>query len=65
MIEKSATGGGQFNAVHAAAHKRDADFVFEIADLTAKGRLRCVQPLLGREREASLLGDRNEIAKMP
>jgi hypothetical protein len=65
MIEKGATGGGQFDAVDTAAHERDADFIFQIADLTAEGRLRRVQPLLGREREASLLSDRDEIAKMP
>ena len=65
MIEKGPPGGGQFDAVHAAAHKLNADFVFEIADLPAQGRLRSVQPFLGRERKAALLGDRNEIAKVP
>src|SRR6266567_9015073 len=33
MVEKGPSGGGQFDAVHAAAHELDADLVFEIADL--------------------------------
>ena len=65
MIEKGPPGGGQFDAVHAAAHKLDADLVFEIADLATEGRLRRVQPFLSRERQAALLGDRDEIAKVP
>src|SRR5712691_6267539 len=65
MVEKGATGGGQFDAVHAAAHQLDANLVFEIADLAAEGRLRRVQPFFGRERQAALLGDRDEIAKVP
>jgi hypothetical protein len=36
MIEKGAPGGGQFDAVHAPIHKRNADFIFEIADLAAQ-----------------------------
>src|ERR1700736_4235194 len=65
MVEKGLAGGGQFDAVYAAAHQRDANFVFEIADLAAEGRLRRVQPFLCRERQAALLGDRDEIAKVP
>jgi hypothetical protein len=42
----------------------DANLIFEIADLAAEGRLRRVQPSLSREREAALLGDRDEIAKV-
>ena len=45
--------------------KLNADLVFEIADLAAERRLRRVQPFLGRERQAALLGDRDEIAKVP
>jgi hypothetical protein len=48
-----------------AAHQLDANLVFEIADLAAEGRLRRVQPFLSRERQAALLGDRDEIAKVP
>src|ERR1700738_4291114 len=65
MVEKGATGGGQFDAVHAAAHQLDANLVFEIADLAAEGRLRRVQPFLGRKRYAALFGDRDEIAEVP
>jgi hypothetical protein len=65
MVEKGATGGGQFDAVHAAAHQLNASLTFEISDLATKGRLRRVQPFLGCERQAPLLGDRNEIAKVP
>jgi hypothetical protein len=65
MIEKGPPGGGQFDAVHAAAHKLNADLVFEIADLPVERRLRGVKPFLGRERKAALLGDRDEIAKVP
>jgi hypothetical protein len=57
MVEKGATGGGQFDAVHAAAHQLNADLIFEISDLATEGRLRRVQPLLGGERQASLLCD--------
>src|SRR4029077_3198677 len=65
MVEKGATGGGQFDAVHAAAHQLNADLIFEISDLATRGRLRRRQPLLGGERQASLLCDRDEIAKVP
>src|ERR1700692_982448 len=64
MVEKGLTSGGQFDAVHAAAHQLDANLVFEIADLAAEGRLRRVQPFLSRERQAALLGDGDEITKM-
>src|SRR2546430_7845299 len=65
MVEKGAAGGGQFDAVHAAAHQLDADLIFEIADLTTEGRLRRVQLFLGRDRQASGLGNRDEVAKVP
>src|SRR5271169_3775405 len=65
MVEKGATGGGQFDAVHAAADQLNADLIFEISDLATEGRLRRVQPLLGGERQASLLCHRDEIAKVP
>ena len=65
MVEKGAPGGGQFDAVHAAAHELNADLIFEIADLATEGRLRRVEPFLRRQRQAALLGDRDEIAKVP
>ncbi len=64
MIEKGAPGGGQFDAVHAAVQQRNADLVFEIADLAAQRRLRRMQPLLGGDRQASRLRDRDKIAKV-
>ena len=33
--------------------------------LAAEGRLRRVQPFFSRERQAALLGNRDEIAKVP
>jgi hypothetical protein len=49
VVEKGPPGGGQFDAVHAAAYKLDADLVFEIADLTTEGKLGRVQLFLSRE----------------
>src|ERR1700738_4850748 len=65
MVEKGLAGGGQLDAAHAAADQLDANLAFELADLTAAGRLRRVQPLLGRERQAALFGGRDEKAKVP
>jgi hypothetical protein len=65
MVEEGAAGGRQFNAVHAAAHKLNTDLIFEISDLTTEGRLRRVQLFLGRDRQASGLGNRDEVAKVP
>jgi hypothetical protein len=48
---------------HAAAHQLNADLIFEIADLTTEGRLRRVQLFLGRDRQASGLGNSDEVAK--
>ena len=58
-------GGGQFDAAHAAIQELNADLIFEIADLATQGRLRRVEPFLRRQRQAALLGDRDEIAKVP
>jgi hypothetical protein len=65
MVEKGLACVGQLDAVHAAPHKLGADLVFEITGLTAQRRLCRMQPFLSRERQAALLGDRNEIAKVP
>src|ERR1700676_2761543 len=65
VVEKGLAGGGQLDAAHAAAHQLDANLVFEIADLAAEGRLGGVQPFLSRQRQAALLGHRDEIAKVP
>ncbi len=50
--------------MYAAAQQRNADLVFEIANLAAQRRLGRVQPFLGRERQAALLGDGDEIATL-
>jgi hypothetical protein len=63
--KKGAAGGGQFNAVHAASHQLDTDLIFEISDLTTEGRLRRVQLFRSRDRQASGLGNRDEVAKVP
>jgi hypothetical protein len=65
MVEKGAAGGGQFDPVHAAGHQLNADLIFEIADLTTEGRLRRVQLFLSRDRQASGLGNSDEVAKVP
>jgi hypothetical protein len=65
MIEKRAACGSEPNAVDAAGQQRHANFVFEIAYLPAQRRLRRVQPPLGRDRNAALICDRDEITKMP
>ena len=65
MVEKSSAGSSQRDAVHAADYQLGADLVLESADLPTKGRLRGVQPFIGSQRQASLLGDGDEIAKVP
>ena len=64
MVEKGASGGGQFDPVHASIHQRNADLVFEVADLATERRLRRVELFLGRDRQAARLGDCDEIAKV-
>jgi hypothetical protein len=65
MLKERAASRCQFDPMHAAAHKRDADLALEVANLAAERRLRRVQPLLGGVLQASRLGDRDEIAKVP
>ena len=65
MVEKGAPGGGQFDAVDAAVQELNADLVFQITDLATERRLRRMQPFFSRDREASSLGDRDEIAEVP
>jgi hypothetical protein len=50
VVEKELACSGQFDAMHAAAHQLDPNLIFEIVDLAAEGRLRCVQPFLSCER---------------
>jgi hypothetical protein len=55
----------QLDAAHAARQKLRADLIFEVANLTAQGRLGRMQPTFGSNREAPRLGNGDEIAKMP
>jgi hypothetical protein len=63
VIEKRTSRSGEFDAARAARQELRAGFIFEIADLAAKRRLRRVQPAFGRDGEAALLGHRHEIPK--
>jgi hypothetical protein len=65
VIEECPTCRRQFSASNAPNQKLSTDFHFQIAHLPAERRLRRVQPSLGRERDAALLRDRNEIAQVP
>jgi hypothetical protein len=65
MVEEGAPGGGQLDALGAAAEQRDADLVFQVSDLAAELRLRGVQPPRRRDRQAACLGDRHEVAQVP
>ena len=65
VVEECSTGRGQLDASNCANEELGADLSFEIAYLPAERRLRGVQPFFGRQRNAALLGDRNEIAKVP
>jgi 3-oxoacyl-[acyl-carrier protein] reductase len=64
MIEKGATGNCQFRSLRAAIQELNANFLVEIADLTAEGRLGGVKPFFGGERQASRLGNSDEIPKV-
>jgi hypothetical protein len=65
MVEKDPTRGGQLDATSAAEQQLRADLVLQVPDLPTEGRLRCVEPPLGSHGEAPLLGDSDEIPKMP
>jgi hypothetical protein len=62
VIEKRSTCRRQFDTAGAAYQELSADFQLQIANLPAEGRLRRMQPPLGRESDTALLGDGNEIA---
>jgi hypothetical protein len=64
MVEESLARCSQLDTARTAAEQFRADFVFQIADLSAKRWLRRVQTLFGRNREAARLRDRNEIPQM-
>ena len=65
MVQKDPTRGGQLDAASTANHQLSADLVLQVPDLTTEGRLRRVEPPLGSHGETPLLGDSDEIPKMP
>src|SRR5437660_264528 len=64
VIEEDTASGREFDAPRAPDHKLSADLVLEIPHLPAQGRLSRVQSPFGRNRQAALLGDGDEITKM-
>jgi hypothetical protein len=64
MVEKGPTGSGQFRSLRAAIQELNADLVFEITYLAAKGGLRGAKSFFGGECQASRLSNRDEIAKV-
>jgi hypothetical protein len=64
VVKKEPPGSGQLNPPHAARKKRCSDFMFKIAHLPTKRRLRRVQPFLGSDLQTALFSDSDEIAKM-
>jgi len=58
-----AAGVGQLDCVIAAPENREADFVFELADLPTERRLRHVQPIR-RPAEVQLVCNRQQIPEM-
>ena len=65
VVEENAAGIGDLHAACAASQKLRADLGFKIPHLPTKGRLRRMQPLLGRELHAAFFGDSHEVAQMP
>src|ERR1700674_4748552 len=64
LVEEDTASGREFDAPHAPDHKLSANLVLEIPHLPAQGRLSRVQSPFGRNRQAALLGDGDEITKM-
>ena len=64
VIEEHLAGFRELHAADAAGEQRHADLIFEVADLAAQGWLSGVEPPFGSDREASLLGDGDEVAEM-
>src|SRR5712671_7929214 len=65
MFQKSLAGRRQFNAVSAASHQLNADFLFEIPDLPAERWLGSVELLLGGNGQAACISHGDEVAEMP
>jgi hypothetical protein len=65
MLEKSLAGRPQFNAMSAAMHQLNADFLLELADLPAERWLGGVELLLGGDRQTAGISHGDEVAEMP
>jgi len=65
MFQKSLAGRRQFNAVSAASHQLNADFLFEIPDLPAERWLGSVELLLGGNGQTACISHGDEVAEMP
>jgi hypothetical protein len=65
VIEECSTRRRQFDTPDAAYQELSADLSFQIPQLPTERRLRRVQPVGGRERDAALLGDGHEITQVP
>jgi hypothetical protein len=64
MIEKHPPRSRQLDSARAADQERNPQLQFEIVDLPAQRRLRGVQPLLRRHRQAAFFGDGDEITEV-
>ena len=65
MVQKSFASRRQFNAVSAAIHQLNADFLFQIPDLPAERGLGSVELLLGGNGQTACISHRDEVAEMP
>ena len=62
MDEDLAADRGNFDALVGALEQRDAEFVFELADLAAEGRLADIADL-GRTAKMAVFGDGDQVAE--
>lgn len=65
MVEKDFSGLCQFNTTAAPSQQRNTDRVFQVPDLPAERGLRRVQPALGRNGQATLFRDSDEVPQVP
>src|ERR1700724_3688443 len=64
VVEKHLARSGQLDTARATRDELGANFRLQLAQLTAQRRLRRVQPALGCDRDALLLGHGDEIPEM-
>src|SRR5271170_64441 len=65
MVEKDSAGIGELDAARAPDQQLRADLMFQVSDLTAQRWLGRMQPALSGDSQAALLGDGDEIPKVP